>query len=34
MILFDEVTKTYPGNPRPALGDVSLEVLRGEFVFL
>lgn len=34
MILFDEVTKTYPSNPRPALGDVSLEVLRGEFVFL
>ncbi|MBX3093474.1 MAG: cell division ATP-binding protein FtsE [Cryobacterium sp.] len=34
MILFDQVTKTYKGNNRPALGDVSLEILRGEFVFL
>jgi len=34
MIRFDEVTKTYPGTTRPALGNVSLEVLKGEFVFL
>jgi cell division transport system ATP-binding protein len=34
MILFDGVTKTYPGTSRPALNGVSLEVLKGEFVFL
>ena len=34
MIRFDEVTKTYPGTTRPALGNVSLEVQKGEFVFL
>jgi len=34
MIRFDGVTKTYPGTPRPALNGVSLEVLKGEFVFL
>jgi len=34
MILFDSVTKTYPGTSRPALNGVSLEVLKGEFVFL
>jgi cell division transport system ATP-binding protein len=34
MIRFDQVTKTYPGTTRPALGNVSLEVLKGEFVFL
>lgn len=34
MILFDSVTKTYPGTSRPALSGVSIEVLKGEFVFL
>ncbi|WP_166998213.1 cell division ATP-binding protein FtsE [Paramicrobacterium fandaimingii] len=34
MIRFDAVTKKYPGNPRPALNGVQLEVERGEFVFL
>ena len=34
MIRFDQVTKSYSGNPRPALNNVSLEVLKGEFVFL
>jgi cell division transport system ATP-binding protein len=34
MIRFDSVTKTYPGQSRPALNDVGLEILRGEFVFL
>ncbi len=34
MILFDGVTKTYPGTSRPALNSVTLEVLKGEFVFL
>lgn len=34
MIRFDQVTKTYPGTTRPALANVSLEVLKGEFVFL
>jgi cell division transport system ATP-binding protein len=34
MILFDSVTKTYPGTSRPALNGVTLEVLKGEFVFL
>ncbi|MGN6272185.1 MAG: cell division ATP-binding protein FtsE [Protaetiibacter sp.] len=34
MIRFDQVTKTYSGTTRPALGNVSLEVLKGEFVFL
>jgi cell division transport system ATP-binding protein len=34
MIRFDQVSKTYPGTTRPALGNVSLEVLKGEFVFL
>jgi cell division transport system ATP-binding protein len=34
MIRFDAVTKTYPGTSRPALNAVSLEVLKGEFVFL
>lgn len=34
MILFDQVTKTYSGTTRPALANVSLEVLKGEFVFL
>ena len=34
MIRFDQVTKTYAGTNRPALNKVSLEVLKGEFVFL
>jgi cell division transport system ATP-binding protein len=34
MILFENVTKTYPRTTRPALHDVSLEVARGEFVFV
>lgn len=34
MIRFDSVTKTYPGQSRPALNDVGVEILRGEFVFL
>ena len=34
MIRFDHVTKLYPGNSRPALNSVDLEILRGEFVFL
>ncbi len=34
MIRFDSVTKTYSGQARPALNDVGVEILRGEFVFL
>jgi len=34
MILFDQVSKLYSGNARPALNSVSLEILKGEFVFL
>ena len=34
MIRFDAVTKTYPGQSRPALDDIGVEILRGEFVFL
>jgi cell division transport system ATP-binding protein len=34
VIRFDEVTKIYPGTQRPALDKVSLEVTKGEFVFL
>lgn len=34
MIRFDQVTKLYRGNNRPALNAVTLEILRGEFVFL
>lgn len=34
MIRFDQVTKLYPGTTRPALNSVTLEILRGEFVFL
>ena len=34
MITFDNVTKVYDRNSRPALNSVNLEVDRGEFVFL
>ncbi|MRJ78251.1 cell division ATP-binding protein FtsE [Aeromicrobium sp. SMF47] len=34
MIRFDKVTKTYPGQKRPALDAVDLEIEKGEFVFL
>ncbi len=34
MIRFDKVTKTYPGQKRPALDSLDLEIQKGEFVFL
>ncbi|MFT4286496.1 cell division ATP-binding protein FtsE [Nocardioides sp.] len=34
MIRFEKVTKTYPGQGRPALEQVSVDVEKGEFVFL
>ena len=34
MILFDNVSKTYPTQNRPALDGVSMEIEKGEFVFL
>ena len=34
MIRFDGVSKLYPSQTRPALDDVSVEVEKGEFVFL
>ncbi|MSW11049.1 MAG: ATP-binding cassette domain-containing protein, partial [Actinobacteria bacterium] len=34
MILFDGVTKLYANQERPALDEVSLEIEKGEFVFL
>ena len=34
MIRFDQVTKTYPGHPHSALDQVSVDVEKGEFVFL
>ncbi len=34
MILFENVTKVYPTQARPALEGVSVEVEKGEFVFL
>ena len=34
MITFDHVTLTYPGQQRAALDDVTVEVEKGEFVFL
>jgi cell division transport system ATP-binding protein len=34
MIRFDQVTKLYKGNSRPALNAVNIEILKGEFVFL
>ena len=34
MINFDNVTKVYPNQGRPALENVNIEVAKGEFVFL
>jgi len=34
MIRFEEITKTYRGADEPALREVSLDIQRGEFVFL
>ncbi|MDH4354347.1 MAG: ATP-binding cassette domain-containing protein, partial [Actinomycetota bacterium] len=34
MIRFDDVTKLYPSQSRPALDGISLEIEKGEFVFL
>jgi len=34
MISISQVTKSYRGAPRPALDDVSIEIDKGEFVFL
>ncbi len=34
MIRFDGVSKLYPNQTRPALDDVSVEIEKGEFVFL
>ena len=34
MIRFEKVTKTYPGTTAPALDGVSVDVEKGEFVFL
>ncbi len=34
MIRFENVTKSYPGQQRSALGSVTLEIEKGEFVFL
>jgi len=34
MIRFDRVTKLYPGNSKPALNGVDVEIKAGEFVFL
>ena len=34
MISVQNVTKKYKGTPRPALDQVSLEIEKGDFVFL
>jgi cell division transport system ATP-binding protein len=34
VISFENVSKTYPGQERPALSEMSLEIERGEFVFV
>lgn len=32
--MFEDVTKFYPGQARPALRNINLEIAKGEFVFL
>jgi cell division transport system ATP-binding protein len=34
VIRFENVTKLYPGQDKPALDSVSIEIVKGEFVFL
>ncbi len=34
VIRFEKVTKSYPGHPQPALDDVTVDIEKGEFVFL
>ena len=34
MIRFEKVSKTYPGSGHPALDQVSIDIEKGEFVFL
>jgi cell division transport system ATP-binding protein len=34
VITFERVSKSYPKSTRPALNDISVEVLKGEFLFL
>ena len=34
MIIFNNVTKIYPGSKIPAIRDLTTEITRGEFVFL
>ena len=34
MFTFEDVTKFYPGQDRPALRNINLEIAKGEFVFL
>ena len=34
MIRFENVSTTYPGQNRPALGNVNVDIEKGEFVFL
>ncbi|MGO1465540.1 MAG: ATP-binding cassette domain-containing protein, partial [Candidatus Corynebacterium faecigallinarum] len=34
MITFDKVSKTYRTSTRPALRDISVDIEKGEFVFL
>src|SRR5262245_40825428 len=34
VIRFEKVTKTYPGTSKPAIEKVSVDVEKGEFVFL
>lgn len=34
MITFEDVTKFYPGQERPALRNINVEISKGEFIFL